>query len=151
MRGANPAGYEYVQIFVKQGTYYPDRGAQETAGNRGHSFGLKEKVRIYGGFDGSESELEERDYLNNVTILSGDIYENDNVSCTSDAQCNTLTGACFQGFCTGDNSIHVVDTGVFGSNPVDDTAILDGFTVRAGHADGSDFDSHGGTIGGQHT
>ena len=34
---------------------------------------MKNGVAIYGGFAGSESNLEERDWVSNVTIPSGDI------------------------------------------------------------------------------
>lgn len=41
------------------------------------SFKLIEDVSIYGGFDGTETARDERDWKTNVTILSGDIDQND--------------------------------------------------------------------------
>jgi hypothetical protein len=64
---------------------------------------------VYGGFNGTESMLTERDPVTNVTILSGDIGVTDDIS---------------------DNSYHVVTGG-----GTDSSAVLDGFTVTAGNAD----------------
>jgi len=56
------------QIWVAEGTYKPDADA-----NRSVSFELVEGAEIYGGFDGDEDSLDERDWLENETILSGDL------------------------------------------------------------------------------
>jgi len=40
------------------------------------SFHLQNNVELYGGFNGTESLLEERDWQNNVTVLSGDLDNN---------------------------------------------------------------------------
>ncbi|MFN8357666.1 MAG: T9SS type A sorting domain-containing protein [Spirosomataceae bacterium] len=105
---ASCAGY---QIWVAAGTYKPDQGAGYTLGNRNHSFSMKNGVSILGGFpnDGSGT-LANRNWVTNVTILSGEIGAAGNI----------------------DNSIHVVT-----SNAVNNTTILDGFTVRDGNASGN--------------
>jgi predicted outer membrane repeat protein len=74
---------------------------------------LKNGVALYGGFAGTETTRAQRDYDTNVTVLSGDIG--------------------VQGD-TSDNSYHVV----VGSN-TNNSAILDGFTVTAGNANGEMF------------
>ena len=56
------------QIWTAAGTYQPT-----TRTNRNASFVLPEGVRLYGGFAGSETSLEQRDVEANVTELSGDI------------------------------------------------------------------------------
>jgi len=56
------------QIWVAQGTYYPT-----TTTNRNISFDLPQNVKIYGGFLGNETTLSQRDWVSNITILSGDI------------------------------------------------------------------------------
>ena len=71
------------------------------------SFVLKSGVGLYGGFAGTEAERGERAWQTNATILSGDIGTTD----------------------TADNSYHVV----IGA----DLAVLDGFTITAGNADGN--------------
>ena len=73
---------------------------------RSASFTLVDGVALYGGFAGDEAVLDERDWEANPTILTGDIGAPGNA----------------------DNSYHVV----VGST----SAVLDGFTVTGGKADG---------------
>jgi predicted outer membrane repeat protein len=80
-----------------------------TAGaDRTASFTLANGVRIYGGFAGTETALSQRDWKANITVLSGEIG---------------APGS-------SDNSLHVVM-----AVSVDDTAVLDGFTISGGQAD----------------
>ena len=115
----NPGfGVVDIEIWVAAGTYYPyyDLGDYgDYHGYRNESFRITSGVAIYGGFTGAEDEvaLTQRDWVNNITILSGDIDDNDD---TGD----------FSG-----NSYHVV----FFDN-ADATTILDGFTITAGNANG---------------
>ena len=81
------------------------------------SFTLKNGVAIYGGFAGTETLRTQRDFAANVTVLSGEIG---------------VAGI-------EDNSFHVLTGG--GAN---NTALLDGFTVTAGNADGALPHNHGG-------
>ncbi len=90
------------EIWVAAGTYYPT-----TTSDRSVSIELDGNIRIYGGFEGDESLLSQRDYVTNVTILSGDI------GTPGDST---------------DNSYHVL----IGA----DNATLDGFTITGGYADG---------------
>lgn len=106
------------QIWVAKGTYLPS-----TTGVRTASFTLKTGVAIYGGFNGDESDLEDRDWEANTTTLSGDLGGNDGAG--------TLT----------DNSYHIL----VGSS-ASATAILDGFWVRAGNANGTAPNDKGGGI-----
>ncbi len=109
-------------IWVAAGTYYPDEGAVQTDNDRTASFRLKNGVAIYGGFAGDETMLEARDVVANETILSGDID---------------------QGSGNDGNSNHVVD-----GTGRDPSAILDGFTIRAGNASRSFGDPHSLARGG---
>jgi len=59
------------EIWVAQGTYHPD------AGDPDKSFVLKEKVALYGGFQGDETARESRDFKKHASILSGDIGNGD--------------------------------------------------------------------------
>jgi len=54
-----------LQVWVQQGTYYPT--------NIKLGFHLTANASIYGGFYGDETVLEQRDWINNPTTLSGDI------------------------------------------------------------------------------
>ncbi|GAF99374.1 unnamed protein product, partial [marine sediment metagenome] len=100
------------QIWVAEGTYKPDEdeGANVDPNDRTETFQLINGVEIYGGFASSETSLDERDWQTNETILSGEI------------------GAVG----SSENSYHVV-TG----SGTDATAVLDGFTITAGKANGS--------------
>ncbi len=100
-----------VEVWVAEGTYY-------AGDDRDQSIILRANVSVYGGFDGTETTLSQRDYETNVTILSGEIGD-------------TST--------TTDNSYHVVIS-------VDDS-LIDGFTITGGYADGADgepYNKYGG-------
>lgn len=99
------------EIWVAAATYKPD------ASDRGVSFVLKNNCAIYGGFVGDETSLSQRDPKTNETILSGDLSGDDGPAAFED---------------NDENSYHVV----IGSN-TDATAILDGFTIKRGNADGT--------------
>jgi parallel beta-helix repeat protein len=107
-----------TQIWVAAGTYYPDEGIGQTNNLRTISFQLKNNLAVYGGFNGTESALSERNWTSNVTTLSGDID-----------QVATATN----------NSYHVL----LGSG-TNNTAILDGFTVSGGNANGGGANNSGG-------
>ncbi len=128
LQSALTAAQPKDQIWVAAGTYYPTSDHGWSIGSRGNHFRMKEGVEIYGGFDGTESELSERDFRSNETILSGDIG---------------LPGV------SSDNSYHVI------YNPpghnIDKSSLLDGFTVRDGFADGSDPRFNGGGIYNHHS
>ena len=67
------------QVFLAKGTYYPDdfyfaNGQNIYFGDRELSFVLN-KVNLYGGFAGNETQLSQRNPLGNPTILSGEIWE----------------------------------------------------------------------------
>lgn len=60
---------EADEIWVARGIYEPDR---ETA-EQDMAFELVDGVPLYGGFKGTETERQQRDFVKNPTILSGDI------------------------------------------------------------------------------
>ncbi len=124
------------QIWVAEGIYYPDEGVTQVNNDPSESFLLSNGVQIYGGFNGTESLLSERNLSENVTILSGDIDKNDT---NTDGNNIAETTADIQ----GTNSYHVVRdiTGLLDSN-----AVVDGFVITAGYANGNVLQSH--TTGG---
>ncbi len=108
---AQASGGTVTEIWVAAGTYKPDRGANRALGDRAASFTLINGVAVYGGFAGTETALDQRDPAANVTVLSGDIgVEGGN----------------------SDNSYHVLVGSGTAAN-----AILDGFTVTGGNANGA--------------
>lgn len=107
------------QIWVAAGTYTPD----DAGGDPNATFQLKSGVALFGGFVGHETVRENRNPSLNKTILSGDLNNNDGPDFSN----------------TQDNSFHVV-TG----SGTDGSAVLDGFTVTGGYADGGNDDNRGG-------
>lgn len=98
------------EIWVAEGVYKPTAGVDRAA-----TFRLVGDVQVYGGFDGTESDRQQRDPRVHEVILSGDIAVTD---------------------VRDDNVYHVV-TGATG-------ATLDGFTITLGCADGGGISTNGG-------
>lgn len=115
------AGSGPCEIWVAKGVYYPDEGGVYSKGDRYATFVMTDGVSLYGGFKVGDTALSDRDWENNVTVLSGDIDGDDTV----DAGGVVTSAAGIQ----GNNSHHVIT-----SRAVNDTAVLDGFTVTAGYA-----------------
>lgn len=113
---------DHDTIWVAQGTYYPDKGIGEINDLRSSSFPLYKGVNIYGGFTGSETSLDQRDWQSNTTILSGDLTQND--------------GPDFLNY--DDNAYHVVRCRSQTLIPS-----IDGFIVQGGNADTSGLESIG--------
>ena len=106
------------QIWVAAGTYYP------TVNNdRNETIAVPDKVKVFGGFTGVETAVEQRNFEANVTVLSGEI--------------NTESPE--------DNSYNVVTF-----RRVTRSTELNGFTVRGGMGNGTgttgDFTRCGGGI-----
>lgn len=74
LQNALEAAQSGDEIWIAAGIYKPSSEADQDS-----SFRLKSGLAIYGGFSGSESIRAERnpDPLTNLTILSGDLLEND--------------------------------------------------------------------------
>lgn len=58
-------------VWVAKGVYLPSKNDKKA------SFVLKDGARLYGGFKGNETKLNQRNIKKNLTILSGDITNND--------------------------------------------------------------------------
>ena len=103
-----------VEIWVAAGVYRP----AAAGGSRSATFVLSDNLAIYGGFTGAETSRAQRNAnpLTNNTILSGDL----------------------DGGGPANNSYHVVT-----ALSTDDSAILDGFSVRDGVADGTNPNDRG--------
>ncbi len=99
-------------IWVKSGTYKPTTGT-----DRAVSFMPGQNVHIYGGFNGTETNITERNPETNICILSGDIGTSANNS---------------------DNSYHVIVT-IRNSE-------INGFTITGGNANGDRLLRMGGGI-----
>ncbi|MEK5231246.1 hypothetical protein MHB42_05675 [Lysinibacillus sp. FSL K6-0232] len=115
------AGATTVQIWLAQGTYIPSEKVGGTT-DRYNTFQMQNNVAIYGGFNGTETTVTERDWKNHKTMLSGDI---DNTPTDN-------TGNAYRVF------YHPS-----GLN-LNDTAILDGVTITGGNADHPDTPERNG-------
>ena len=62
------------QVWIAKGTYYPDDGNNVTEGDRLATFFVKDGVQLYGGFSGVEDSVDQRNWGENKTYLSGEIY-----------------------------------------------------------------------------
>ncbi len=93
------------QIWVAAGKYLPTKNADRNA-----SFKIADGIELYGGFAGFESDLDERNWKVNLTILSGEI--------------GTPS--------INDNSYSVIYT-----KQVSSATIVDGFVITGGAANGT--------------
>jgi predicted outer membrane repeat protein len=115
------------EVWVAQGVYKPSIQIDINAGGgsdlREVSFQIPGGVAVYGGFNGTELSRDDRNAVLNLTILSGDIDNND---VNADANQIAETTADL----VGNNAYHVIYT-----ENASATTRLDGFTITAGKAD----------------
>jgi len=101
------------EVWVAAGVYRP----APPGGSRDAAFALASGVSVYGGFAGDETDLAARDPVQHVTVLTGDLAGDD--------------GPDFAGMAENSYQV-VVAVDAMG-------ALLDGFTICAGRADGPSF------------
>jgi hypothetical protein len=115
-----------VEIRVAQGIYKPDQGASQTTGDRESAFHLVNGVSIKGGYAGfDEPDPDARDIVRYETVLSGDLNADDPE--LENWQWQTIDDL-VRGPSRKDNCYTVVN-----GSGTDQTAVLDGFAVMAGH------------------
>lgn len=102
-------------IWVAEGTYYPTTGT-----SRGANFFLPHSVELIGGFNGTETNRNQRDWQTNLTILSADIGVPNDLS---------------------DNCYHVVRMALMNAD-----YLLDGFVIQDGNANSGSLNGEGGGI-----
>ena len=110
------------EIWVAAGTYRPTTNLND----RTASFTPKAGVKIYGGFAGSETSRSQRDWRLNRTILTGDLFGNDNANISRTEPTR------------GENSLHVINI----QNKATEV-VLDGLIVTGGNADTAVWGSPG--------
>ncbi len=94
------------QVWIAKGTYLPTAAADRKA-----TFFIPSGVKVYGGFEGNETSLQQRNILSNNTVLSGNI--------------GSKTAS-------SDNVFSVI----YMKN-VDGNTLLDGLVIADGFADGT--------------
>ncbi|HNW68553.1 MAG TPA: T9SS type A sorting domain-containing protein [Bacteroidales bacterium] len=110
------------QIWVAEGIYYPTSGIEGGTG-RYRSFIMKSNIAIYGGFEGTENALSERQIIENEwgidfahpTILSGDINQT-----------------------PGTNTDDVYHVLWYGNVTLATQVTINGFIVKNGYANGTE-------------
>jgi len=104
---------DYDQIWIAEGLYIPT--SEVIIGDpRSVTFFIRHAISMYGGFDGTELTLEDRDVSSHHTILSGDLNGDDN-----------------PGDNISENAYHVVSS----MNVTTGSITIDGFWVYGGNAD----------------
>lgn len=100
------------EIWIAKGVYKPstDVSGVVPTDNRLKTFRLKKNILLYGGFAGNEVSFMQRNPIQNITVLSGDIG---------------ITGD------STDNTYHVLTNNYISST---DSTVLDGVTVTRGQA-----------------
>lgn len=109
-----------AEIRVAQGKYKPDRGANETPGDRTSSFELVNGVALLGGYAGCGApDSDDRNLLAFESVLSGDLAADDGPNFASN----------------GENAYHVIVTPDASAQVrLEPDTILDGFHIVAGNA-----------------
>ena len=110
---------ESDEIWVAAGTYNPGSDRQD-------AFEMEFGVSLYAGFSGTELNRDDRDWMANVTVLSGDVRR-DNGPNFANYDDNNY------------NVVRVYDVGI-GTSP----GTLDGFVITGGNASGSFFTNERG-------
>ncbi|HET6633326.1 MAG TPA: choice-of-anchor Q domain-containing protein [Rhodanobacteraceae bacterium] len=132
------ADSECSEVWVGAGIYRPGAAGDEAA-----TFNVRAGVKVYGGFAGNETTREQRDPRANLTILSGDIDENDATGGADGIDATVpLDGS------NAGNSLHVVTMDGTTGGGINADTVLDGFIITAGNADNPGPFSAGGIGGG---
>lgn len=62
-----------TEVWIAKGTYMPDSGLKDTLS----TFFISKPIKLFGGFAGTETAIEQRNLAANRTILSGDLEGDD--------------------------------------------------------------------------
>ena len=93
------------QVWVAKGTYYTDEGSNLSNNDRNLSFNLINGIDLFGGFNGTETLAAQRNGKLNITILSGEIQQDNDKT---------------------NNALKVINV------PAGTVILFDGFTITGG-------------------
>lgn len=117
------------EVWVAEGVYRPDQGAGLVPGDREASFEIRKGISLFGGFAGSETSPDDRDWGDRWTVLSGDLLGNDDNVIEPG---NPLRA---------DNSSRMIEI-----TDVTWPVVIDGLSIEDGTAEGALGDRSGGAI-----
>lgn len=120
------------QVWVAAGIYKPTWSSDQSI-----SFDVHPGVAVYGGFAGTESVRTQRDPAANITVLSGDIEDDDDAIGGIDATTDAIHGS---------NSYHVVTMDGTTGTRITASTVLDGFVITGGQATAGAPDNGGGGL-----
>lgn len=105
-------------LWIAKGVYVPTSfyGNTQNNDNRSRAFLIKGGITLYGGFNGTETSINQRNIVQNTTILSGDLGKNDSNLWPPDSTRN-------------ENAYHVLV--IRGQNQ---ETTIDGLTITGGNA-----------------
>ncbi|MGD2110079.1 MAG: right-handed parallel beta-helix repeat-containing protein, partial [Phycisphaerae bacterium] len=116
LAAATVPGSAIAEIRVAEGLYRPDQGIAQNPGDRWATFQLHNAIALRGGYAGcGAGDPDDRDIGAYETVLSGDLAQDDG-----------------PGFVNYDENAYTVVAG----SGTDATAVLDGFTISGGCANG---------------
>ena len=130
----------FDEVWISQGVYVPGDSEDDSFTITGDEDG----VALYGGFGGFETNRDERDPQTNLTVLSGDINGDDDTNFAGVVE--------HADDINGNNAHHVLTLNAGNSigNDVDANitrnTVIDGLTITAGQATGSNVDQRGGGL-----
>ena len=120
------------EIWVASGVYVPSVPHGGFWSNH-RTFYINKDIKIYGGFKGDETDLSQRDWILNPTVLSGDINENDDPGLAG--------GLLLDHQSRKDNAYHIVWI-----DQVSDSMLLSGFFLENGNAGFTGDFANGGAV-----
>ncbi|NQY08311.1 MAG: hypothetical protein HRT71_02200 [Flavobacteriales bacterium] len=113
LQSAVALGSSINEIWIAAGTYTP--GSVRTS-----TFSLLTGTTLFGGFNGTETNADQRNPMVNTTFLSGDLLRNDGTTISDTDPTRT------------DNAYHVITLKGTPQN-----VVVDGFTITGGNANGA--------------
>ncbi|MCR9154673.1 MAG: hypothetical protein NXI09_11220 [Bacteroidetes bacterium] len=135
------------ELWVTSGTYIPSRDKNgNTDKPREFCFYLNKDIKMFGGFEGNETKLQFRSAF---TTLSGDLDQNDNVTCTN--QTSQARGRMVTWPLSAENLVYTGNTEntyhVLITENVSSSGLMHRFNISGGNANGSNpNDRNGGGL-----
>jgi Right handed beta helix region len=130
LQNALNATCEGNEIWVAAGTYKPSvypSGCSGCTTNRDYTFHLKDGVKIYGGFAGTETSINQRIIAAYETILSGDI----NTEGVSTDNASHVLLSINDNELTGLDGLTIRDGGDYGTYPTDPIITVEGIPITS--------------------